>query len=436
MKRENRRLTGAIAYDVVVIGGGASGMFAAGRAAESGARVLLLERNPRLGAKLAITGGGRCNLTNTDAPADFIARFGANGRFLYGAIARFSSRDLREFFEKHGVPTREEEGGKVFPAGGTSEGVVRALARYLRNGAVTVALNRRVAGVVVDPLREAVTGVRVQGEAGTIAAAKIILATGGLSYPATGCTGDGYRMAERLGHTITPLRPALVPLETEEAFPKDLQGLTLKNIAVTVLGGDRRVRTETGDLLFTHFGLSGPVILKLSGLIAERLDGGERVSVSIRLLPSLDEPGTNEVLRREFGCSGKKSAGAVMKSLAPKALVPVLMRSAGVGKDKQGAQITGAERRRLARRLMDFRLTIKRPRPIAEAIVTRGGIDVREIDPRSMESKKVKGLFFCGEIIDVDGDSGGYNLQAAFSTAFVAAAGASQAGPPLKSRFA
>jgi predicted Rossmann fold flavoprotein len=411
-------------HDVIVIGGGASGMFAAGRAAEAGLRVLLIERNPRLGKKLGITGNGRCNLTNTDDTAEFIANFGANGKFLHGAIARFSSQDLREFFRQHGVPTRVEEEGRVFPASGTSEGVVKALDRYLRKHKATVMLDTRVERIAVDPAGGAVAGVVVIGGAGTIGARRIVLATGGLSYPATGSTGDGYRMAEQLGHTITPLRPSLVPLETEESLPKDLQGLALKNVAVTVLSDGRRIRTEAGDLIFTHFGISGPVVLKLSGLVVDRLDGGEKVSISIGLLPALDAAGINDTLIRELAASGKKSAGTVMKSLLPKALVPVLMESAGVSEGKRGGQVTAGERKKLVESLMSFRLTVKGARPIAEAIVTRGGIDVGEIDPRTMESKKVKGLFFCGEVIDIDGSTGGYNLQAAFSTAFVAATGA------------
>ena len=408
-------------YDVVVIGGGASGMFAAGRAAENGSRVLLLERNARLGKKLSITGNGRCNLTNTDGTDEFVRNFGANGKFLYRALTEFSRHDLVAFFKGCGVETREEDGGRIFPARGNSESVVRALERYLRQHGVTVRLNSRVEGIPVDSASRAVSGVKIGGREEIIGANNVILATGGLSYPRTGSTGDGYAMARALGHAIVPPKPALVPLETEERFPKDLQGLSLRDVTVTVVSDGKYVAAEDGDLLFTHFGVSGPVILSLSALAVEHLDEGRKVEISIDFTPALDGSAPAKWLIEALAGSLRRSIGTVMKGLVPKALVPVLMRSSGIAADKKCGQITGGERKRLAALLADFRLRITEARPIDEAVVTRGGVDLKEIDPRTMESRKVKGLYFCGEIMDIDGRTGGYNLQAAFSTAYLAA---------------
>ena len=410
-------------YDVVVIGGGASGMLAAGRAAERGLRVLLLERNERPGKKLSITGNGRCNLTNTDERDEFIENFGRNGKFLYRALTNFSNRDLVAFFHRLGVRTKEEEGGRIFPASDSSENVVHALKRYMKRNEVTVRLDSRAERITVNSASGAVSGVKVRGSKEIFKTKSVILATGGLSYRATGCTGDGYSMAKELGHTIVPLSPALVPLETEEKFPKDLQGVSLKNVKVTALSGNRRIASESGDLLFTHYGVSGPVVLALSGLIVERLarNEDEKVAVSINLQPALERAALEKRLIDELAGSGGKSICTVMRRVLPRSLVPVFMKSIGVPGNKTCSQITSDERKRLTSLMMDLRLTVRKPRPIDEAIITRGGIDVNEINPRTMESRKVKGLYFCGEIMDIDGSSGGYNLQAAFSTACLAA---------------
>jgi predicted Rossmann fold flavoprotein len=409
-------------FDVAVIGGGAAGMLAAGSAAERGLRVILLERNARLGKKLGITGDGRCNLTNTDERDDFIRSFGANGRFLYRAFAAFSNHDLIAFFNGQGVATKEERGGRIFPASDRAESVIGALERYMKRHGVAVRLSSRAERIVVDAASGAVAGVRIRDRETTIGTKNVILATGGLSYPATGSTGDGYSMAKALGHTIVPPRPALVPVETAETFPKDLQGLSLSGVAVTVMSGRKRIASESGDLIFTHYGISGPVVLSLSGAIVERLDRKEPVAVSINLKPAFDRAGLEELLIREFAGSARKLIGTAMKGLVPKALVPVLLNAGGISEEKQCGRITSAERKRLAGSLADFRLTVKRPRPIDEAVVTRGGIELKEVDPRTMESRKVKGLYFCGELLDIDGSTGGYNLQAAFSTARLAAA--------------
>jgi hypothetical protein len=410
-----------MSYDVIVIGGGASGMFAAGRAAENGSRVLLLERNARLGKKLSITGNGRCNLTNTDETDEFVRNFGPHGKFLYRALTEFSRHDLVAFFEAHGVKTREEGEGRIFPARGNSESVVRALERYLRQHGVTVRLSSRVGRITVDSVSGAVTGVGVGGREDMVGANRVILATGGMSYPRTGSTGDGYSLAAALGHTIVSPKPALVPLETEEQFPKDLRGVSLRDVTVTVIRDGKEVASEYGSLIFTHFGISGPVILSLSALVVEHLDEGRKVEISMDLTPALDGAAPAKWLIEALEGSPRRSIGTVMKRLMPRAFVQVFMRSSKIAPDKRCSRITGDERKRLEALLADFRLSIARARPIDEAIVTRGGIDLKEINPRTMESRKVKGLHFCGEIMDIDGRSGGYNLQAAFSTAYLAA---------------
>ncbi len=398
-------------------------MIAAGCAAENGAGVLLLERNKHLGKKLRITGKGRCNLTNTCEISEFVEGYGKNGKFLYRAFTEFSNHDLVRFFNEQGVDTKEERGGRIFPVSDKAVDVVKALERYLNKHNVSIKLNSRVVRIVIDPESNAVTGVALKNSDETIESSKIILATGGLSYPGTGSTGDGYAMAKRLGHSVVPLQPALVPFETVEEYPKDLQGLSLDNVEVTVLSDGEKIAAEFGDMLFTHFGVSGPIILRLSGRIVECLDNKELVTLSINFKPALDAIKITNRFLREFSSSGKKSLKTMIKGMLPKALVPVFIEVSKIPADKRCNQITGDERKTLVDLMMDFRVTVKRARSYAEAIVTRGGIDLKEIDPRTMESKKVKGLYFCGEIIDIDGITGGYNLQAAFSTGYLAATG-------------
>lgn len=415
-------------YDVIVIGAGASGMLAAGRASENGASVLMLERNSCPGKKLSITGKGRCNITNSGEIKEFIESYGKNGRFLYRAFSRFFNQDLLAFLNRFGVETKVERGGRVFPVSDDSETVVNALKQYLKKNKVTIQLNSRVDEIIVadnstvsaDKKKQRVTGIRLLNDDEIIYSHKIILATGGLSYPNTGSTGDGYRMAEKLGHNIIPPEPALVPLETKEAFVRDLQGLSLENVTATLFINNKKSASEFGDMLFTHFGISGPIILKLSGLAVEHLIKKECVLISINFKPALSKDQLDSRLLREFSENSRKSLGAVLKNLLPKKLVPVIMSLSNISTEKQCSHITAEERRRLFLLFTDFRLEISKARPIDEAIITRGGITLKEIDPFTMESKIIKGLYFCGEIIDIDGMTGGYNLQAAFSTAYLA----------------
>lgn len=416
-------------YDVIVIGGGASGMFAAGCTAAKGADSLLLERNHQFGKKLNITGKGRCNLTNIGEINDFIVCYGKNGKFLYRAFTRFFNQDLIAFFNGDGIETKVERGGRVFPVSDNSESIVNALRNYLQENKVTLGFNLQVEEIIVNDNKSSeskggkhkVRGVKLSKSKEIIETDKVILATGGLSYPKTGSTGDGYRMAKKIGHSIVPLTPALVPLETKEDFVKDLQGLALKNVSVTVFADGRKIGREFGEMLFTHFGLSGPIILKMSSLVVEHLNKNEEVSVSINFKPALDREKLVGRLFRETKNFGLKSVNNVMKNFLPLRLVPVFLKLANINSDKKFKQITHQEKEKIINLLTNFSLKIIKSRPIEEAIITRGGISLKEINPYTMESKKVTGLYFCGEIIDLDGKTGGYNLQLAFSTAHLAA---------------
>jgi len=396
-------------------------MLAAGRAAEIGLKVLLLERNDRLGKKLGITGKGRCNLTNSADTERFIENFGKKGKFLYGAITRFTNSDLVSFFAALGVETKEERGGRIFPASDKASTVVKALERYARTNGVEISLSSRVHRIVTGRESGAVEGVILKNDRKAINAGKVILATGGKSYPATGSTGDGYAIAANLGHTIVEPRQGLVPFDTKDRFVRDLQGLSLENVEVTAFTGGRKTASGFGDMLFTHFGVSGPIILTMSGQIADDLAAGNTVELSIDLKPALTDEKLDNRLIREFSASGTKYFRSVMKNLLPRLLIPVFITKSGIAPEKKCNQISSAERGNLVALLKDFRITLNRPRPFEEAIITRGGIELKEIDPRTMRSRLVDGLYFCGEVIDFDGNTGGYNLQAAFSTAWLAA---------------
>ncbi|MDD5722746.1 MAG: NAD(P)/FAD-dependent oxidoreductase [Syntrophales bacterium] len=408
---------------VIVVGGGASGMMAAGQAASVGAETLLLEKMHSPGRKLGITGKGRCNLTNIAPPADFISHFGPTGLFLRQAFHRFSSDDLVAFFEKLGVPTVVERGGRIFPASEQARDVVHALTRWIRMQGVTVRSGVSVDGLLFEGGR--VRGVRDSGGKDHPADA-VVIATGGVSYPATGSTGDGYRLAQSVGHSIIPLRPALVPIETKGDLAPRLQGLSLRNVNVVILVNGAKRAKAFGEMIFTHFGLSGPVILSLSGDVADALDAGGVVSVSIDLKPALDEYKLDERILRDLALHGKRKFETLLKGLLPAKMVPLCAEQVGISPEHMGHQITAGERGRLRAWLKDFRLEVTGVRPIAEAIVTAGGVDTKEIDPRTMASRRVDGLYFAGEVINVDADTGGYNLQAAFSTGWLAGRSAAE----------
>jgi len=411
-------------HDVIVVGGGAAGLIAAGEAAGAGARTLLLEKMRRPGRKLRITGKGRCNVTNVAELDDFLDHFGPTGLSLRQAFARFFSGDLMEFIEAIGVPLTTERGGRVFPSSGKATDVVDALARWVNRQGVKVRTNNPVDRLLIEDGE--VCGVGAGGNA--VEGSTVILATGGVSYPATGSSGDGYRFAADAGHTVVEPRAALVPLETKEPISRELVDLNLRNVRVEVLVNGKAVDEQFGELTFMAFGVSGPVILTASGRIVDALRAGKKVVLSIDLKPALGEQKLENRLLRDFASRGTEPMRSVLRGLLPKPLVRPCLAATGIQGHRTGSTIKADERRRLLTWLKDFRLTIKAPRPLSEAIVTAGGVDMKEIDPRTMESRLVKGLYIAGELLDVHADTGGYNLQAAFSTGWLAGRSAAAAG--------
>lgn len=402
-------------YDLIVVGGGPAGMLGAAAAGARGLKVILLEKNGRLGKKLAITGSGRCNVTNYGDLDDFQNNIVSNGKFLYSSLKAFDNHGLIALLHSLGVKTRVEQDNRVFPVSDKSGDVIRALQKNLQANNVEIRLNSAVEEVLVRDGRAA--GVRL-ADGSRVAGKNVLIATGGMSYRQTGSSGDGYKMAQQLGHSIVNPRPALVPLETRENWVKDLQGVALENVRVQALVGDRVKAEQTGELLFTHFGVSGPAILKISSYINKH--EGLPVKLKIDLDPGLSKEQLEARLLRDF----KKNQGRYLKNalggLLPQRLIPVILALAGVDGHKQVDQVTREERERVAHVLKNIILTVKRTRPLNEAIVTGGGVDTREINPSTMESKIVKGLYFAGEVIDVDALTGGYNLQIAFSTGYLA----------------
>jgi predicted Rossmann fold flavoprotein len=401
---------------VIVVGAGAAGLMAAGQAAEMGAETLLLEKMDRPGRKLRIAGKGRCNLTNIAPVSNFIAHFEPNGRFLRQAFHQFFNSDLVAFLEELGLRTVTERGGRIFPVSGQAQDVVDALVQWVGDRGVTLRARSPVERLLVEG--ERVVGVQVSRN--QYRAEAVIVATGGASYPATGSTGDGYRLAQAVGHTIVPIRPALVPLETAGDVASRLQGLSLRNMTVRVWVNGKKQAESFGEMLFTHFGISGPIILSLSKQVVDALRLGQRVSLSIDLKPALDEGKLDARLLRDLDAHGKQQFRTLLKGLLPRKLIPVCMDLTGIPPHKMAHQITSEERGRLRTWLKDFRLEVTGHRPFREAIITAGGVDTREVDPRTMASRLVEGLYFAGEVLDVDADTGGYNLQAAFSTGWVA----------------
>ncbi len=409
-------------HQIVVIGGGAAGLMAAGQAAGLGARVTLLEKMKTPGRKIFISGKGRCNITNTAPINEFIDHFGRHGRFLRQAFHRYFSDDVLAFFHDHGVPTVTERGGRVFPASGLSSDVVDALVNWATYEGVKIWTQTPAEEIIVVNGR--VVGVKTPHT--QLDADAVIVTTGGASYPGTGSTGDGYKFAKRAGHTVVPIRPALVPLITAGDFIKELQGLSLRNVAVTVWTDGKKSDSAFGEMLFTHFGVSGPIILGLSRDIVDSLRAKKMVAISIDLKPALDQGKLDARLLRDLKEFSNKQFKTILKELLPKTLIPVCIKLTGISADKVGHQINAEERKRLRTWLKDFRLDIPDHRKFNQAIVTAGGVDTREIDPKTMASRLVEGLYFAGEVLDVDADTGGYNLQAAFSTGWLAGRSAAQ----------
>ena len=406
-----------IQKNVIVVGGGPAGMMVAGKAAEAGAETLLLEKMDRPGRKLRITGQGRCNLTNDASVQTFIDHFGPSGPFLYQAFYRFFVPDLRAFFRERGVRTVVERGNRVFPASQDARDVVSALVEWLRDVDVIVRTESKVKSLAIEGGR--LVGVATE-DGRTYYGDSVVIATGGASYPGTGSSGDGYELARSVGHTIVPIRPALVPLETEGDVASRLQGLSLRNVNVSVWMDGAKEDEEFGEMLFTHFGVSGPIVLTLSRQIVDALEAGREVELSIDLKPALDHPTLDDRLLRDLDASGKQHFHNMLKGLLPSKLIPVCLDLVGISPHKPNHQITSEERKRLRLWLKDFRLRVTGHRSMREAIVTAGGVSVDEVEPRTMASRIVDGLYFAGEVLDVDADTGGYNLQAAFSTGWIA----------------
>lgn len=400
--------------DIIVIGGGAAGCMAALAAAEQGARVTLLERNPKLGRKLYITGKGRCNLTNRSTVQDCIANTPRNGRFLTSALTQFPPDVVMDFFEGLGVPLKVERGNRVFPQSDRAADVIDALLLALRKAKVDIVQERAVALLLEDGH---IAGVKTErGE--KLCCQVVVLATGGCSYPTTGSTGDGYQLARQVGHTIQPTRGSLVPLVAEGCA--ELQGLSLRNVTLTLKGsGKKPLYQEQGELLFTHFGLSGPLVLSASAHLGE---GSHTISIDLK--PALDEETLDRRLVRELTEGANKSLRHVLETLEPRSLIPVLLERAGLSGDEKANAVTKAQRRTLLETMKALTFQVSGTRPVAEAIVTAGGVTVKEVSPKDMSSKLCKGLFFAGELLDVDAYTGGFNLQIAWATGRAAGLGA------------
>ena len=398
-------------YDCIVIGGGPAGMFAAITAAHNGKKVLLLEKNDRLGKKLLITGKGRCNVTNDCSAQDVLQNTPRNGRFLYSAMTAFPPEKIKAFFEERGCALKTERGNRVFPVSDSARSILDCLQNELRRCKVTVK-TARVKGIATE--NGAVKGVLTAD--GVLEAGAVILATGGASYPTTGSTGDGYTMASNLGHTIVPAEGSLVPLETEGHDCQDMQGLALRNCGVKLLNAKGKVLyKDFGELLFTHFGVSGPTVLSASCHLK-----GEGCRLVIDLKPALEDNKLDERIQRDLEMYKNRSMENALTDLLPRSMIPVVLRRLEIDPAMQANSLTRQKRRALVELLKAFSITITGKRPVAEAIITSGGVKVSEIDPKTMESKKVAGLYFAGEIIDCDAYTGGFNLQIAWATAYAA----------------
>lgn len=409
--------------ETLIVGGGPAGMMAACTAAQQGQKVLLLEKNGLLGRKLRITGKGRCNLTNNCTQAEFLQNIPTNPKFLYSAISRFTPQDTMAFFESRGVLLKTERGRRVFPQSDKAADVANALADACREAGVSIR-EGQAESLLTGEGR--CIGVKL-ADGASIFAERVVLATGGSSYPLTGSTGDGYRLAQEVGHTITPIRPSLVPLESEDADCRRLQGLSLRNVEAVLW--DRKkgkaIYRELGEMLFTHFGLSGPLVLSASAHIPQMEK--DRYELRIDLKPGLSEEKLDSRLLRDFTEFANRDFANSLEKLLPRKLIAVVVARSGISPDKKVNQIGREERQRLCGLLKRFTVSLSGFRPIDEAIITAGGVKVSEVDPKTMESKKLPGLYFAGEILDVDGYTGGYNLQIAFSTGFCTGSGAGAA---------
>lgn len=401
---------------VLIIGAGAAGMYAAVAAAQSGHEVHVFEKNEKAGKKLFITGKGRCNLTNGCDTEDLFPAVKSNRKFLYSSFYTHTSRDVIRFFEENGMPTKTERGKRVFPASDHSSDVIRTLEHQMKKYHVRLHLQSEVKHLLIQggalagiALKD---GTQIRGDA-------CIIATGGFSYPLTGSTGDGYRLAREAGHEVTELFPSLVPVETEEKWVRDLMGLSLRNIELTVKRGKKELYRDFGEMIFTHFGLSGPVILSASSEVGPALEKGP-LAFHVDLKPALSCEQLDHRILRDFEEQKNRQFKNSLGKLLPSKLIPVIIDLSGIPPEKKIHDISKEERRNLVRQIKDLNMTVNALRGWNEAIITKGGVSVKDIDPSTMESKKVKGLYFAGEVMDLDAVTGGFNLQIAWSTAYMA----------------
>lgn len=403
-----------LSTELVVIGGGAAGMMCSAAAAERGLDVILLEPNKLLGRKVRITGKGRCNVTNNCDIKQFLQNVPANGKFLYSALNRLSPTDTMALFESLGLPLKTERGNRVFPVSDKSFDVVEALQRYMKSGGVRLVHARALHIKTEDG---AVCGVITDG--GEISCRAAVICTGGLSYPLTGSTGDGYRMAQELGHSVSPCRPSLVPLESDDEYCAEMQGFSLKNVTLSAYEDDKLIYKELGEMLFTHFGVSGPLVLSASSHM--RNFGSANYRLEIDLKPALDEKKLDARLLRDFEKYQNRDFQNALGDIAGRTMIPVLIKLSGIPPETKVNSITREQRHALLKLLKAFPVSVSGPRPIDEAIVTSGGVCLKEINPRTMESKLISGLHFAGEVLDIDAYTGGFNLQIAWSTGYTAA---------------
>ena len=407
-------------YDIVIIGAGPAGLMAAIEICKSSKKILILEKMHEPALKLKISGKGRCNITNNAKLEDFISHFGKNGRFLKFAFVNFFNTDLIRYFEKLGVQFKLERGGRYFPENDDAGDIAKALLNKVKLLNIPISTNSEVINITKLPDKKFTVTINKNTQRIQIKADKIVLATGGKSYPRTGSTGAGFKLASQLGHTITPVSPSLVPIETKGSTAKKLQGLSLKNVKAQVWRGNKKIDERFGEMLFTDFGLSGPIILSLSKTVVKLIDDKEKVFISIDLKPALDHKMIERRIIREINEHSKQGFKNLLKKLLPGKLVHVFTENLKIPEEKQLSQINSEERKKLRMLLKGFQFEVTGYRSFSHAIVTSGGICIKEINPQTMESKLVKGLYFAGEIIDIDADTGGFNLQAAFSTGWIA----------------
>ncbi len=408
-------------YDVIVAGAGAAGLIAAGRAAGLGLNVLLVEKMERAGRKLLITGKGRCNITNDSDIAEYFKHINPNGKFLKHAFSTFFVYDIISLLNRNNVETIVERGGRIFPVSNKSADIVVALLKWVTAYKTDILYNARAVKLLSGDSKVQGIEVNINGTIKTILSENVILCTGGNSYPATGSKGDGYRLAQSVGHTIEPVWPALVPLETEGDSAKQLQGLSLKNVNAVVWVDGKKQSEEFGEMLFTHFGLSGPIILTLSRMVVYALRNKSKVEISIDLKPALDHQKLDSRLVRDLNEHGKKRIDNIFREWLPSKLIPVFLNKIGINPSMECNQVNSKIRKQILLLMKDLRFTVSGHRSFKEAIITAGGVSLSEINSKTMESKILKGLYFAGEVIDLDANTGGYNLQIAWSTGWLAA---------------